>query len=394
MPANREALIVSATRTPIGKAHKGSLRATRPDALAAAAIRAALDRIPGLDPAEVDDVILGCAMPEAAQGLNIARQAALRAGLPPSVPAQTVNRFCASGLQTIALAAQQIMLGQAEVIVAGGVESMSLVPMSGHVFAPSPDLVTVNPEVYMPMGLTAEEVARRYGVARADQDEFALRSHQNAAAAIDAGRFDDEIVPLTVEVTSFDGAQVVSRSITLQADEGVRRDTSLDALSRLRPVFAANGTVTAGNASQTSDGAAAVVVMSAAKAAALGLQPLGRFVSYAVAGVPPEVMGIGPIAAAPKALKQADLSLDEIGLIELNEAFAAQALAVIRSLALALEKVNVNGGAIALGHPLGCTGARLTVTLLHEMRRRGVQYGLVTMCVGGGMGAAGVFALA
>jgi acetyl-CoA acyltransferase len=394
MPANREALIVSATRTPIGKAHKGSLRAARPDALAAAAIRAALDRVPGLDPADVDDVILGCAMPEAAQGLNIARQAALRAGLPPSVPAQTVNRFCASGLQTIALAAQQIMLGQAEVIVAGGVESMSLVPMSGHVFAPSPDLVAVNPEVYMPMGLTAEEVARRYGVARAEQDEFALRSHQNAAAAIDAGRFDDEIVPLTIEVTSFDGIQAISRSITLQTDEGVRRDTSLDALSRLRPVFAANGTVTAGNASQTSDGAAAVVMMSAAKAAALGLQPLGRFVSYAVAGVPPEVMGIGPTAAVPKALKQAGLNLDAIGLIELNEAFAAQALAVIRSLELELEKVNVNGGAIALGHPLGCTGTRLTVTLLHEMRRRGVSYGLVTMCVGGGMGAAGVFALA
>jgi acetyl-CoA acyltransferase len=394
MPANREALIVSATRTPIGKAHKGSLRAAQPDALAAAAIRAALDRVPGLDPADVDDVILGCAMPEAAQGLNIARQAALRAGLPPSVPAQTVNRFCASGLQTIALAAQQIMLGQAEVIVAGGVESMSLVPMSGHVFAPSPDLVAVNPEVYMPMGLTAEEVARRYGVARAEQDEFALRSHQNAAAAIDAGRFDEEIVPLTVEVTSFDGIQAISRSITLQTDEGVRRDTSLDALSRLRPVFAANGTVTAGNASQTSDGAAAVVMMSAAKAAALGLQPLGRFVSYAVAGVPPEVMGIGPTAAVPKALKQAGLNLDAIGLIELNEAFAAQALAVIRSLELELEKVNVNGGAIALGHPLGCTGTRLTVTLLHEMRRRGVSYGLVTMCVGGGMGAAGVFALA
>ena len=394
MPANREALIVSATRTPIGKAHKGSLRAAQPDALAAAAIRAALDRVPGLDPADVDDVILGCAMPEAAQGLNIARQAALRAGLPPSVPAQTVNRFCASGLQTIALAAQQIMLGQAEVIVAGGVESMSLVPMSGHVFAPSPDLVAVNPEVYMPMGLTAEEVARRYGVARAEQDEFALRSHQNAAAAIDAGRFDDEIVPLTIEVTSFDGIQAISRSITLQTDEGVRRDTSLDALSRLRPVFAANGTVTAGNASQTSDGAAAVVMMSAAKAAALGLQPLGRFVSYAVAGVPPEVMGIGPTAAVPKALKQAGLNLDAIGLIELNEAFAAQALAVIRSLELELEKVNVNGGAIALGHPLGCTGTRLTVTLLHEMRRRGVSYGLVTMCVGGGMGAAGVFALA
>ena len=394
MPANREALIVSATRTPIGKAHKGSLRAAQPDALAAAAIRAALDRVPGLDPADVDDVILGCAMPEAAQGLNIARQAALRAGLPPSVPAQTVNRFCASGLQTIALAAQQIMLGQAEVIVAGGVESMSLVPMSGHVFAPSPDLVAVNPEVYMPMGLTAEEVARRYGVARAEQDEFALRSHQNAAAAIDAGRFNEEIVPLTVEVTSFDGIQAISRSITLQTDEGVRRDTSLDALSRLRPVFAANGTVTAGNASQTSDGAAAVVMMSAAKAAALGLQPLGRFVSYAVAGVPPEVMGIGPTAAVPKALKQAGLNLDAIGLIELNEAFAAQALAVIRSLELELEKVNVNGGAIALGHPLGCTGTRLTVTLLHEMRRRGVSYGLVTMCVGGGMGAAGVFALA
>ncbi|BCX05393.1 MAG: acetyl-CoA acetyltransferase [Candidatus Roseilinea sp.] len=386
-----EAVIVSGARTAVGKATKGSLRTVRPDDMAAAAIRAAIERAPGLDPDEIDDVILGCAMPEAEQGLNVARLAALRAGLPDRVPAQTVNRFCSSGLQTIALAAHQIMAGQGEVIVAGGTESMSMVSMSGNFFSPNPDLVDVNPEVYMPMGLTAEEVAQRFNISRQDQDAFALRSHQNAAAAIDAGKFDDEITPLEVSVTQFDGARVVTKSYTFRADEGVRRDTSLDALAKLKPVFHARGTVTAGNASQTSDGAAAVVVMSADKAKALGLKPLARFVSFAVGGVPPEVMGIGPTIAVPKALKLAGLTLDQIDLIELNEAFAAQALAVIRALEMDIEKVNVNGGAIALGHPLGCTGAKLTITLLHEMRRRNARYGMVTMCIGGGMGAAGIF---
>lgn len=386
-----EAVIVSGARTAVGKASKGSLRTVRPDDMAAAAIRAAIARAPGLDPNEIDDVMIGCAMPEAEQGLNVARPAAIRAGLPDRVPAQTINRFCASGLQTIALAAQQIMAGQAEVIVAGGTESMSMVSMSGNFFSPNPDLVDVNPEVYMPMGLTAEEVAQRFRVSRQDQDEFALRSHCNAAAAMDAGKFTEEITPLDVRVTCFDGQRAVTQSYTFQTDEGVRRDTSLEALSRLRPVFHARGTVTAGNASQTSDGAAAVVVMRADKARALGLKPLARFISYAVGGVPPEVMGIGPTVAVPKALKLAGLTLDQIGLIELNEAFAAQALAVIRALEMDLERVNVNGGAIALGHPLGCTGAKLTITLLHEMRRRNVRYGMVTMCVGGGMGAAGIF---
>lgn len=386
-----EAVIVSGARTAVGKATKGSLRTVRPDDMAAAAIRAAVERAPGLDPNEIDDVIIGCAMPEAEQGLNVARLAAIRANLPDSVAAQTVNRFCSSGLQTIALAANQIMAGQGEVIVAGGTESMSMVSMSGNFFSPNPDLVDMNPEVYMPMGLTAEEVAQRFNVSRQDQDEFALRSHHNAATAIDAGKFNEEITPLEVSVTQFDGVRAVTRSYTFQADEGVRRDTSLEALAKLKPVFHAHGTITAGNASQTSDGAAAVVVMSADKAKALGLKPLARFVSFAVGGVPPEVMGIGPTVAVPKALKLAGLTLDQIDLIELNEAFAAQALAVIRALKMDLEKVNVNGGAIALGHPLGCTGAKLTVTLLHEMRRRNVRYGMVTMCIGGGMGAAGIF---
>jgi acetyl-CoA acyltransferase len=316
---------------------------------------------------------------------------ALRAGLPHTVPAQTVNRFCASGLQSIAMAANQILSGQGEAIIAGGAESMSLVPMSGNFFSPNPDLVDVNPEVYMPMGLTAEQVAKQYIVTREDQDEFALRSHQLAAAAIDSGRFGEEIAPLEVSVTQFDGTKNTTHAITFNTDEGVRRDTSPEALGKLKPVFAVNGSVTAGNASQTSDGAAAVLVMSREKAGALGLKPLARFVSFAVAGVPPEVMGIGPVAAVPKALKLAGLSLDQIDLIELNEAFAAQSLAVIRGLEMGLEKVNVNGGAIALGHPLGCSGTRLTVSLLNEMRRRNARYGMVTMCIGGGMGAAGIF---
>ncbi len=390
----REAVIVSGARTAEGKVPRGSLRTTRPDDLAAVAIQAVLARTPGLDPAEIDDVILGCAMPEAEQGMNVGRIAALKAGLPHTVPGQTVNRFCSSGLQTIALAAQQIMTGMGEVVVAGGAESMSLVPMSGHVFAPNPALEAVTPEVYMPMGLTAENVAQRYAVSRAEQDAFALRSHQNAAAAIAGGRFADEIAPVEVAITELgaDG-RPAERRFTFAVDEGPRRDSTLEALAKLKPVFQEGGSVTAGNASQTSDGAAAVVVMSREKAQALGLKPWARFVSFAVGGVPPEIMGIGPVAAIPKALKYAGLKLDDIGLIELNEAFAAQALAVVKQLEIDLERVNVNGGAIALGHPLGCSGAKLTVTLLNEMRRRGTRYGMVTMCIGGGQGAAGVFEL-
>ncbi|MDW8148914.1 MAG: acetyl-CoA C-acyltransferase [Roseiflexaceae bacterium] len=386
----REAVIVSAVRTAVGKAPRGSLRSVHPADLAATVIKAAVERVPGLDPKEIDDVILGCAMPEAEQGLNMARIALLRAGLPNDVPGQTVNRFCASGLQTIALAAQQIMSGMGDVIVAGGAESMSAVPMGGHHFAPNPALAEMSPEVYLGMGLTAENVAKRYEVSREDQDAFALRSHQRAIAAIDAGLFREEIVPVEVENVWFENGKVHRSTTVFDTDEGPRRDTSAEALAKLKPVFAVNGTVTAGNASQTSDGAAAVVVMSCEKADALGLKPLARFVSYAVAGVPPEIMGIGPVLAVPKALKLAGLTLDQIDLIELNEAFAAQALAVIRALELDEEKVNVNGGAIALGHPLGCTGAKLTVQILHELRRRGGRYGLITMCVGGGMGAAGI----
>jgi acetyl-CoA acyltransferase len=386
----REAVIVSAVRTAVGKAPRGALRSVHPTDLAATVIRSAVERVPGLDPKEIDDVILGCAMPEAEQGLNMARVALLRAGLPTDVPGQTVNRFCASGLQTIALAAQQVMSGMGDVVVAGGAESMSAVPMGGHHFAPNPAMAEMSPDVYLGMGLTAENVARRYEVSREDQDAFALRSHQRAIAAIDAGLFKDEIVPIEVEHVWFENGKVQRSTMIFDTDEGPRRDTSAEALAKLKPVFAVNGTVTAGNSSQTSDGSAAVVVMSREKADALGVKPLARFVSFAVAGVPPEIMGIGPVAAIPKALKQAGLTIDQIDLIELNEAFAAQALAVIRALELDEEKVNVNGGAIALGHPLGCTGAKLTVQILHELRRRGGRYGLITMCIGGGMGAAGI----
>ena len=386
----REAVIVSAVRTAVGKAPRGALRSVHPTDLAATVIRSAVERVPGLDPKEIDDVMLGCAMPEAEQGLNMARVALLRAGLPTDVPGQTVNRFCASGLQTIALAAQQVMSGMGDVVVAGGAESMSAVPMGGHHFAPNPAMAEMSPDVYLGMGLTAENVARRYEVSREDQDAFALRSHQRAIAAIDAGLFRDEIVPIDVEHVWFENGRVQRSTMIFDTDEGPRRDTSAEALAKLKPVFAINGTVTAGNSSQTSDGAAAVVVMSREKADALGVKPLARFVSFAVAGVPPDIMGIGPVAAIPKALKQAGLTIDQIDLIELNEAFAAQALAVIRALELDEEKVNVNGGAIALGHPLGCTGAKLTVQILHELRRRGGRYGLITMCVGGGMGAAGI----
>ena len=389
----REAVIVSAVRTAVGKAPRGTLKDTRPDDLAAAAITEALRRVPGLEPAEIDDVVLGCALPEAEQGLNVARIAALRAGLPDTVPGQTVNRFCSSGLQAIAIAAEHIMAGFADVIVAGGTESMSLMPgQTGHTFTPNPHLVDSRPEVFTSMGLTAENVARKYGIAREDQDAYAYRSHARAAAAARAEKFEAEIVPVTVKRWESDGSgRPTSRTVTFQTDEGIRADTSLEALAKLKPAFARNGTVTAGNSSQTSDGAAAAVVMSAQRAASLGVNPLAVFRAFAVAGVAPEIMGIGPVEAIPKALTLAGLRLEDVGLIELNEAFAAQTLAVIRALGLDEEIVNVNGGAIALGHPLGCTGAKLTATLLGEMGRRQVRYGIVTMCIGGGMGAAGVF---
>ncbi len=384
------AVIVSAARTAIGKAPRGTLRTTRPEEMAAAAVRAVMERAPAVDAEDIDDVILGCAMPEAEQGMNVARIASLRAGLPVEVPAQTVNRFCSSGLQTIALAAQQIMSGMGEAVIAGGVETMSQVPMSSNKFMANPTLAKEHPGVYIGMGLTAENLARQYEVTREEQDAFALRSHQRAAAAQDAGNFDDEIVPLDVEITLGEGSSSKTYRTTFDQDEGVRRDSSAEALAKLRPVFHAQGTVTAGNSSQTSDGAAAVLVMSEDKAEQLGLEPMARFRGFAVGGVAPEVMGIGPVAAVPKALKLAGVNLNDIDLVELNEAFAVQALAVIRELGLDEETVNVNGGAIALGHPLGCTGAKLTVQMLHEMARQDKQVGLVTMCIGGGMGAAGV----
>jgi acetyl-CoA acyltransferase len=388
----RDAVIVSAVRTAVGKAPKGTLRATRPDDMAAAVIRAAVERAPGVEPAEIEDVVMGCAMPEAEQGMNVARIASLRAGLPVEASAMTVNRFCASGLQAIAIAADRIRLGGAEAIVAGGTETMSLIPMGGHKIMPNPTLVDTYPDAYLGMGLTAERVARRYGVSREEQDAFAFESHRRAVAAIEEGRFDAEIVPLEVVDDSLDakGRKAVRR-VDFRVDEGPRRDTTPDALAKLRPAFAAEGTVTAGNASQMSDGAAAVLVLSEGRARSLGLEPLGRFVAFATAGVKPEEMGIGPALAIPKALGLAGLTADDIGVFELNEAFAAQAIAVIRELGLDPSRVNPNGGAIALGHPLGCTGAKLTATLLNEMKRRGARYGMVTMCVGGGMGAAGIF---
>jgi acetyl-CoA acyltransferase len=386
-----DAVIVAAARTAVGKAPRGALRDALPTEMAAAVIRGVVERTPGLDPKAIEDVIMGCAMPEAEQGLNVARVAALRAGLPVEVPGQTINRFCSSGLQTIALAAQQIMTGMGEIIIAGGVESMSKVPMTGHRYSPDPEMVEINPDVYLGMGLTAEHVAERYSVSRQDQDAFALRSHQRAVKATMEGKFKDEIVPLEVRRVWFEDGQRREGSSTFAIDEGPRRDTSAEALGNLRPVFSTKGSVTAGNSSQTSDGAAAVLMMSAEKAAELGLKPLARFVSFAVAGVPPEVMGIGPIAAVPKALKLAGLTIGDIDLVELNEAFAAQSLAVIRALEIDEGRVNVNGGAIALGHPLGCSGAKLTVQILGELERRGGRYGLVTMCIGGGMGAAGIF---
>jgi len=387
----REAVIASVARTAVGKALKGTLRTTRPDDLAAAAIQAAIERVPGLDKNEVEDVILGCAMPEAEQGMNVARIAALRAGLPVTSSAMTINRFCSSGLQSIALAAERIMAGYDAVIVAGGTESMSLVSMGGRKPSPNPTLVDVYPDVYLSMGLTAERLGRKYGIDREAQDCFSLESHEKAVAAIQAGRFRDEVVPVDVEITELANGKPKTVKTTFAVDEGPRADTSLDALAKLKPAFHANGTVTAGNASQMSDGAAATVVMPAERARALGIRPLGRFVAFATAGVPPEEMGIGPVYAIPKALKMAGLTLDQIDVIELNEAFAVQALSVIRQAELDPARVNVNGGAVALGHPLGCTGAKLTATLLHELRRRNARYGMVTMCIGGGMGAAGIF---
>lgn len=390
----REAVLVSSVRTAVGKAFKGALRATRPDDLAAVAIREAVARVPGLDPGEIEDVILGCAMPEAEQGMNVARIASLRAGLPVEAAALTVNRFCASGLQAIAMAAERILLGHSEVIVAGGTESMSLIPMGGHKISPNPWLMDHYPDAYLGMGLTAENLARKYGITREDADRFSYESHQKALAAIRAGKFRDEIVPVEVTLTEVDGAnghRPHIQKFLFDTDEGPRADTTLEALAKLKPAFHARGTITAGNASQMSDGAAAAVVMSAERARALGAQPLARFVAYAVAGCPPEEMGIGPVFAIPRALKMAGLKLEQIDVIELNEAFAAQALAVIRQAGLDPARVNPNGGAIALGHPLGCTGAKLTATILRELQRRNGRYGLVTMCVGGGMGAAGIF---
>ena len=388
-----KAVLVAAVRTPVGRAPKGALSTTRPDDLAATALSGALDRVPNLDKAEIDDVILGCAQPEGEQGWNIARMAALRAGLPVEIPGVTVNRLCASGLEAIALASQRIRSGAAQVIVAGGAESMSLIPMGGNKPSPNPWLAANYPASLLTMGLTAERVARHYGISRDDQDAFALASHQKAVAAQAAGRFNDEIVPVRV-TTSAPGAKPgkpESAEKEFSADEGPSADTSAAALAQLKPVFHAQGTVTAGNSSQTSDGAAATVLMEAHRARELGIQPLARFVSYAVTGCLPEEMGIGPITAIPKALKLAGLTLNDIELIELNEAFAAQVLAIIRVLDLDPARVNVNGGAIALGHPLGCTGAKLTATLLQEMKVRSARYGMVTMCVGGGMGAAGIF---
>ena len=387
-----EVIIASAVRTAIGKAPRGTLRTTRPDDLAAIAIGGSLARIPQLDKAEIEDVILGCAMPEAEQGMNVAKIAAFRAGLPVTTSAMTINRYCASGLQSIALAADRIRVGGAEVLLAGGTESMSYVPFGGNKISVNPWLVENYPGSYISMGLTAERVASHYGITREQQDEFSFQSHQKALAAQAAGRFDDEIVP--VEVTSSvpdKKSKTKPVTNTFAKDEGPRADTSLEALAKLKPVFHAKGTVTAGNSSQPSDGAAAAVVMSAARAAALGIAPMARFVAFAYAGCDPEEMGIGPVYAIPKVLKLAGLSLEDIDLFELNEAFAAQSLAVLKVLGIDPGRVNVNGGAIALGHPLGCTGAKLTATLLREMPRRGAKYGMVTMCVGGGMGAAGIF---
>ena len=387
----QDAVIVDCLRTAVGKAPRGTLRNSRPDDLAAATIRALLEKYPQVPKDEVDDVILGCAMPEAESGMNMARQAALRAGLPDIVPGVTINRFCSSGLQAIAMAADRIRAGGASIIIAGGSESMSLIPRGGNKLAPNPWFVDHRPEIYMNMGLTGEQLQRKYGISREDQDAFSMRSHQNAVRAQSQGKFDEEIVPFEIETVTPNGTKPHVTKTIFNRDEGPRADTSLEALVKLKPVFHASGTVTAGNSSQTSDGAAAALVMSDRRARELGLTPMARFVSFSAGGVPPEIMGIGPVVAIPKALALAGLKLDEIDVIELNEAFAVQALAVIKRAGLDPEKVNLNGGAIALGHPLGCTGAKLTATILREMERRNARYGMVTMCVGGGQGAAGIF---
>lgn len=392
----REAVIVNALRTAVGKSGRGALKDSRPDDLAAAVMKELLARAPQVAPAEIEDVVIGCATPEAQQGMNMARQAALLAGIPNTASAITINRFCSSGLQAIAQAAEHIMVGSADVAIGAGAESMSLLPMGGYNLSPNATLVDTYPDTYLNMGLTAENLARKYEITREQADEFSVRSHRNAAAAIDGGRFKDEIVPFTVSTRELESddkgrGKVRVRETVFEVDEGVRRDTTVEGLAKLRPAFHAKGTVTAGNSSQTSDGAAAALVMSAERAAALGLQPMARFVAFATGGVAPEEMGIGPVVAIPKVLKIAGLKLEDIELIELNEAFAAQALSVIKVLNLDLERLNVNGGAVALGHPLGCTGAKLTATLLYEMKRRKARYGMVTMCVGGGMGAAGIF---
>jgi len=387
-----KAYIISAVRTPVGRAYRGSLKDTRPDDLGAVAVRGAIERVGNLEPGQVDDVILGCAMPEGEQGMNVARICALKAGLPDSVPGMTINRFCSSGLQAIAMAAEKILAGAADIIVAGGTESMTMVPMGGNKPSFNPEIVEERPEVFMPMGLTAEQVVRKYKVTREDQDVFAFHSHRKALAAIKEGKFRDEIVPVATTVyDAKDGGRPVRREIVFEVDEGPRADTTIEALAKLKPAFDPKGTVTAGNASQMSDGAAAAVVVSEKALKGLRAEPLARFLGFAVAGVPPEIMGIGPVEAVPKLLKRLRIKLTRVDLIELNEAFAAQSLPVIRELGLDPDRVNVNGGAIALGHPLGCTGAKLTATLLHEMKRRGATRGLVTMCIGGGMGAAGLF---
>ncbi|MGH9398708.1 MAG: thiolase family protein [Terriglobia bacterium] len=388
----KEAWIVSIARTAIGKAPRGTLRNTRPDDMAAAVIQEALRRAPRVRPEFIEDVIMGCAMPEGQQGNNVARIASLRAGLPVDCAAMTINRFCSSGLQSIALAAEQIMSGFGDAIIAGGVESMSMIPMGGRDFSPNPTLIEQYPDAYLSMGLTAENLARKFNISREQQDEFSLRSHRRAIAAMDAGKFREEIMPLEITEVSMNGKNKPwTQKVIFDTDQGPRRDTSMEALGKLKPAFHAHGSVTAGNSSQTSDGAAAALVMSSGKAQSLGITPLARFVSYATVGTLPEEMGMGPVYAIPKALKFAGLKLQEIDLIELNEAFAAQALNVMRGAEVDPEKTNVNGGAVALGHPLGCTGAKLTATLLGEMKRRKSRFGMVTMCVGGGMGAAGIF---
>src|ERR1700740_3329318 len=393
----REAVIVSSVRTPVGKASKGALRATRPDDLAAIAMQEAIRRVPGLDPKAIEDVVLGCAMPEGEAGMNVARIASQRAGLPPEIPAITINRFCSSGLQAIAMAAERIMVGHADVILAGGTESMSMIPMGGNKISPNPWLMDHYPDAYLSMGLTAENVAKKYGITREKADEFSLASHRKALAAIAAGKFKDEIVPVDVQATAIasaangHAAKAKTTTTRFEIEEGPRAHTSMESLAKLKPAFHAHGTVTAGNSSQTSDGAAAAIVMSMEKGERLGINTLARFVSFATAGTLPEEMGIGPVYAIPKALKLAGLKLDDIDVIELNEAFAAQSLSVIKEGKPDPAKVNPNGGAIALGHPLGCTGAKLTASIIRELKRRNGKYGLVTMCIGGGRGGAGVF---